>query len=413
MTDVMREIKEKMVRSDGKMDQAEWNGLVDQAVAYKNQDKGKTVMPPPPHILTENEYELGITNRFVTEDLIRHWANAIGDPNPLWRDPAYARGTTWGGIIAPPTFESAIAYCTAGGRGPDGSIRLPGFNNMAAGNRHEYFGVIRPGDEFRIVDKYLGVEEIAVKGKPYRMFLESGERAYINQREDVVAVAIGRGIITGTPPWIAEKDAKLYTEIKRHHFTREELDTIYRQYDEQLDGKTRRGREVLYWEDVEPGDTLKPLAKGPIDTCDIGSGFVFWMNYAFAVKWAVMRRELQHHPIDPETGGYRYRRDWHLEDPLAKMMGMPYAFMDGVHNEMILTQVLTDWMGDDGFVKVLDFQNRRINIMGDMNWLKGEVTEKYVENDEHLVDLKIWSENQDGHVNTKGTATVRLKSKSV
>ena len=80
---------------------------------------------------------------------------------------------------------------------------------------------------------------------------------------------------------------------------------------------------------------------------------------------------------------------------------------------MTLAHVVTDWMGDEGFVKVMDFQNRRINIMGDINWQKGEVTRKYIENGEHLVDLKIWSENQDGFVNTKGTATVRLKSKSI
>lgn len=412
MNDVMKEIKAKISQGGQNLTKAEWNKLVDAAVAFKNEDKGKTIQPPPPHVLPENEYQIGINNRVVTEDLIRHWANAMGDPNPLWRDPSYARGTTWGGIIAPPTFESAIAYCTAGGRGPDGSIRLPGFNNMAAGNRHEYFQVIRPGDEFRIVDRYLGIEEIPVKGKPYRMFLESGERKYINQREEVVAVAVGRGIITGMPPWISGDEARLHKEIKRHRFTREELDRVYGQYDEQLSGKGRRGKEVLYWEDVVEGEELKPIAKGPIDTCDISSGIVFWMNYAFAVKWAVMRRQLQHHPIDPETGGYRYRRDWHLEEPLAKLMGMPYPFMDGVHNEMILTQVVTDWMGDEGFVKVLDFQNRRINIMGDINWLKGQVTKKYVADGEHLIDLKIWSENQEGYINTKGTATVRLKSKT-
>ncbi len=38
----------------------------------------------------DNEYERGINNKLVTEDLIRQYADAISDPNPIWRDPSYA-----------------------------------------------------------------------------------------------------------------------------------------------------------------------------------------------------------------------------------------------------------------------------------------------------------------------------------
>jgi acyl dehydratase len=352
-----------------------------------------------------------MNNRIVTEDLIRQWAYAMGDPNPLWRDPSYARSTRWGGIIAPPTFESAISYCTAAGKGPDASIRLPGFNNMAAGNRHEYFQVIRPGDSFRIMDKYLGIEERPVKDKPYRLFLESGQRTYINQREEVVAIAIGRALITGTPPWISEDDAQIYRDRKVRHFTKEELDAAYNQYDEQLSGVNRRGNLVRYWDDVNVGEELPTIIKGPTDICDVVSGMVFMMNYGFAIKWAVMRGEKQHHPIDPRTGGYRYRRDWHFEESFAQQMGMPYPFLDGVHVEMMSVHPLTDWMGDDAFVKVIDFQNRRINIIGDINWLKGKVVNKRVDNCEHLVDVELWCENQDSLISAKGMASVRLEAR--
>lgn len=412
MAEDIIEIKRRLSEEGSKLSEAEWNRLVDEAVAYNNQTKGKVLIPPPPHILCEQEYQIGINNRVVTEDLIRNYANAVGDPNPLWRDPGYARGTRWGGIIAPPVFVNTIAYATAAGRGPEGGLRLPGFNNMAGGNRYEFSGVIRPGDEFRIIDKYLGAEEIPVKDRPYRLFLESGQRTYINQRDEVVAVAIGRAVITGMPPYVAEDKAQLYQDRKRHHFTKEELDVVYRQLDEQLSGVNRRGKEILYWEDVKEGEQLKPLAKGPVDTCDVCASMTFWMDYAFAIKWAVMRTELQHHPIDPETGAYRYRRDWHIDEALARLMGMPYPFLDGVHAELLLTHLVTDWMGDDGFVKALDFQNRNIMIIGDVYWLKGEVTRKYVENGEHLVDLKLVQENQDGLVCAKGTATVRLISRS-
>ena len=39
----------------------------------------------------------------ATADSIRHWVYGIGDTNPLWLDPEYARTTRWGGITAPGT----------------------------------------------------------------------------------------------------------------------------------------------------------------------------------------------------------------------------------------------------------------------------------------------------------------------
>jgi hypothetical protein len=46
------------------------------------------------------------------------FARAIGDPNPIYRDGAYAASTECGGIIAPPTFVEASAQFD-----PDYSLR--------------------------------------------------------------------------------------------------------------------------------------------------------------------------------------------------------------------------------------------------------------------------------------------------
>ena len=44
----------------------------------------------------------------ATRDNIRHYAHGIGDDNPLWCDPDYARATRYGTIIAPPSFLFAL-----------------------------------------------------------------------------------------------------------------------------------------------------------------------------------------------------------------------------------------------------------------------------------------------------------------
>ena len=55
----------------------------------------------------------------VTRDAIRHYAHGVGDDNPLWCDPDYARGTKFGDVIAPP---SILFACTQAG----GSVTGPG-----------------------------------------------------------------------------------------------------------------------------------------------------------------------------------------------------------------------------------------------------------------------------------------------
>ena len=50
----------------------------------------------------------------VERGAIRRFAEAIGDPNPLFNDEAASRKTRFGGMIAPPTFcRSAVAWIRA------------------------------------------------------------------------------------------------------------------------------------------------------------------------------------------------------------------------------------------------------------------------------------------------------------
>jgi acyl dehydratase len=388
----------------------DWNKKLDEHIAKFNEGRGEIKNPPAPHAIMDNEYERGINNKLVTEDLIRHYADAIGDPNPIWRDPSYAAGTRWGGIIAPPTFESCISFGSSFG----GRLRVPGVARLAAGNKHDYFKPIRPGDTFTVYDKYMGFEEKETKGKAYRMFIEAVPRYFVNQRDEVVAVATGRNIYMATPPGRREeKKNKPYADKKRHHYSKEELDIIHQGYEEQLAGDGRRGAKTRYWEDVVEGEEIRPVVKGPYDVSDAcARTIVSTYPYAFAIKWAVMRKHLQHHPIDPETGEHRVRRDWHYEDHAARLFGVPLANVGGIHNEMMLVHAVTDWMGDDAFVKCMDSQDRRMNFLGDMTWVKGKVARKFVENDEHLVEVETWGENQDGVVHTRSNFMVRLVSRA-
>src|SRR4030042_4574910 len=139
------------------------------------------VWPPDPRV----NYVAGLNNEWVTQDLIRHYADAIGDKNPLWRSEEYARKTRWGGIIAPPRFMDCSAPTFVG----SGRDYPRGMRPLVAGAKRTWFQPMRPGDKIHCVDRYLGCEEKTKEGQPYRLFVETTRRTYINQREEIVAVA--------------------------------------------------------------------------------------------------------------------------------------------------------------------------------------------------------------------------------
>ena len=45
----------------------------------------------------------------VEKGAIRKFAQAVGDPNPLWQDEEYAKKGPYGRIVAPPTFLVSMA----------------------------------------------------------------------------------------------------------------------------------------------------------------------------------------------------------------------------------------------------------------------------------------------------------------
>ena len=46
--------------------------------------------------------------RDVTRDAVRHFAWGIGDNNPLWLQPEYARESPYQDLLAPPSFLYAL-----------------------------------------------------------------------------------------------------------------------------------------------------------------------------------------------------------------------------------------------------------------------------------------------------------------
>ena len=90
---------------------------------------------------------------------------------------------------------------------------------------------------------------------------------------------------------------------------------------------------------------------------------------------------------------------------------MPGGYDVGPQRISWVGQLMTNWMGDDGFLRRLNVSVRRPNIFGDVSWCRAKILDKRIEEGAHLVDLEVFVENQLGEVTAKGTAVVELPSR--
>lgn len=142
-------------------------------------------------------------------------------------------------------------------------------------------------------------------------------------------------------------------------------------------GGMKRGQR--YWEDVEVGDEIEGF------TLDITPRRTF-LQVSGSQDW---------YPA-------------HFDAGFARKAGHPDIFMNTGFLQAALVRAITDWMGDEGFLRRLRFEMRRQQRPGDTMACKGRVTGKREENGEGLVELEVWAENEREGVTTPGTATVAL-----
>ncbi len=138
----------------------------------------------------------------------------------------------------------------------------------------------------------------------------------------------------------------------------------------------------LYFEDVQVGDDLAALVKGPIQQIQL-------TRYAGASG--------DFNPI-------------HQDDEFAKAAGMGGVFAHGMLSMGFVAQAVTDWAGA-GTVRKIGVRFTALVRLKDIVTCKGRVLAKSSKDDVHTVDLEIWAETQKGEKVVTGKATVALPSR--
>ena len=124
----------------------------------------------------------------IEKGLVRRFAEAIGDPNPLWRDEEYAKKTKHEGLIAPP--EIVVSATISGGHiyRDKLEVEAPSERAVAGEGQWEFFQPIRVGDVLTTTHKLADVYERVRKDGSKMVFLVY-EETHRNQKGEVVAIS--------------------------------------------------------------------------------------------------------------------------------------------------------------------------------------------------------------------------------
>lgn len=98
----------------------------------------------------------------------------------------------------------------------------------------------------------------------------------------------------------------------------------------------------------------------------------------------------------------------HCDEEFVRKQGAEHTFVNTGFTGAALSRVLTDWMGDEGWLQKFEIQMRKMNHPGDTMTMKATVVKKYVEGGKGFVDCEVLIENQRVGVTTTGKATVIL-----
>lgn len=349
----------------------------------------------------------GKANILVTRETAARIARGISDLNPLYLDPDYAANSPWKDMIAPP---ATISWGDMSNGATDG---FPGCHAIWRGVEFEWNKPIYCEQGYQAASYLTDARLVDSKFAGGKAAVQDYETSFKDLDGEFVAA-----YRTSWHRFSRDKAASSSKYKKRdtlHHWTDDELEGVWDEYRNQ-NFVNKRGGEPLYYEDVNAGDTVPYIIKGP--TTMLGKmGFEFTRG---AGGWFVgheMAMELwQSSPNLPIRNSENIPEApiliHYLNDQCQKVLGMPGAYEAGYERLHWYTQLLMSWAGDHGLLRALNLRFDEFHWQGDAIRLYADVVGKRVENGEHLVDLSIRTESHAQQRQTShGSAVVQLPSK--
>jgi acyl dehydratase len=344
---------------------------------------------------------------------ISHFAFSFGDDNPLWHDPAYGATTRWRGQIAPPSYLAITGINEAPPFDADQKALFRqlfrGVGEYVSGFTYEWWKPIRPGDAifYETTRSGVHVEESSKFAGGRTVHLTTRQ---LNVDPDGAPVAKSETLLIVAERSGSKKSGK-HDGVEAWVYTDEDIakiDAIYA-------AEQTRGAVPRYWEDVEVGDLMQPLAKGPLTVTDIiaehlGRGMGHYDHGPLRYWWK-QRQKMPAFYSRNKQGVPDVVQRLHWEQDWANHVGLPLPYDYGDMRMNWMAHLVTAWMGDDAWMWRMFCRMREFNFLGDWHLMEGRVAAKRKEGPHCVVDLEIKGTSQRGWVTCPGTATVILPSR--
>jgi hypothetical protein len=367
-------------------------------------------------------------------DTIRRYAASIGEDNPLYTDPDYGNKSVYGSQIAPGPMLALVRYPSAHGAS---NMRPEGYPiaNFISGAAWEFFDVLRVGDRFKSSQKHA--EFVDKKGSKGRLLFIISDNSYWRLHGDLVSKSYGTQIMipqetmgTSRTMDLDKMGTQMLYDRGPEKYSQDDIDKIVNI----IEGNVRRGPVPLYWEDVNVGDEIPPIILPPWTLQDQ----IVYHNIGYGAVGGPYAWESAYHHARYEGGAHARRTHpvtlwpWtpaaeHEDALLAGFRNLSLPFDFGVQRLQIPQKLLSDWMGDYGFIRRMYCALRKVNFYADYTIFKGEVVKKYIDKqkgnkgpggvpgkaDYAAVGIRFAGVNQNGETQTPGTATVYLPSREL
>jgi acyl dehydratase len=346
--------------------------------------------------------------QFVREfhaDTIRNYAYGTGDPNPLHYDEDYAAQSPFGTRIAAPNCLFSLGVGTLMAT----TFGMPGLHALYMGTEYWFKAPIKLGDTVDSVFKYgpITVHEDGSSQFAGVRITQTMDGEFTNQRGERVAESRDHVLRFDRHGSGRSK----YADLAQTVYTPEEIAAI----DADHDREVRRGAEPRYWEDVQEGERIPWVVKGPLTVTDCIAYKIGWGFYPFVRpnRFALEYRRKHPRAFTPNSRGIPdIPERVHWEDELARTIGIPAAFDYGPQRVSWFGHLLFNWAGDHGWIEYQNIQLRQPILIGDTSWLEGTVERKWQEDGKNLVSLNLSARDQRGRTTTTGSAHVSLPSKA-
>jgi hypothetical protein len=197
------------------------------------------------------------------------------------------------------------------------------------------------------------------------------------------------------------------------HYTEEQLAQIEATYENEY----RRGRDTLYIEDVQVGDRLPKMVKGPLTITDLinshmGCGWFSYGNPPHRLAYE-NRKKLRGFYTKNEFNAWDTLQRLHWDKTLANEVGVLSTYDIGPMRQAMLGHYCNNYAGDDAWVYWLRYEFRSFNYMGDTTWIDGVITAARTDDElGPLIEIDLKGVNQRGRENIRGKATILVASRA-